>query len=75
MHAEIDELEDQVQRWVPVSETRPETGQLVLAIGVNPNTCPRVACFVDGFWFEGLDNVSNKVTHWMPIPAPPTDGK
>ena len=77
----IAELEAQ-QRWIPVSERWPEFEQLVLAIGdldrMQPTNDLAVSEFrgFDGdepYWTHiGFDPAPHVVTHWMPLPPPPT---
>jgi len=61
MYYEIEELEEKVPRWIPVSERRPEVGQEIL-------------CFLKGEVYLGRYVPWPKwtdCTHWMPLPEPP----
>jgi hypothetical protein len=77
MHAEIEDLREQVPQWIPVSERLPEPCEQVLCYAITgwtPGWEPQVLVTSHnghGYW----DCDSMTVTHWMPIPAPPTDGK
>lgn len=79
------------QRWIPVSERMPEMGErqcYVLAADFKnhywPNI-PNTQVGVYGDWFsdgnptwddgDGEDLHLKEVTHWMPLPAPPTEVK
>ncbi len=67
--------------WIPVTERMPDNGVEVLTW--NP-TGPyqTVACWVGNEWSSGdcradaYDRFEEEgITHWMPLPAPPADGK
>ncbi|MDO4264107.1 MAG: DUF551 domain-containing protein [Deinococcus sp.] len=59
------------ERWLPVSERLPEEGQRVLFADIGAGIHAGRRCS-DGwdepvdFWDEG------EITHWMPLPEPPT---
>jgi hypothetical protein len=81
MHAEIEELEEQVPRWIPVTERLPEVHAAVLAVTRAFPKDIRLAQMAshDGvMWrFCGMDDDdvdSFGITHWMPLPAPPSGG-
>jgi len=78
MHAEIEDLEEQVPRWIPVTERLPELDERVL-LG---NAADQWVCFGsrqitgehhhwDGDDYEEL----NDPTHWMPEPPAPSQGE
>jgi hypothetical protein len=67
--------EARLMRWVPVTERLPEESQRVLF--TYPATVS-AGQYMDGdFWEpEGHDTVVIRgVTHWTPLPAPPTGSK
>jgi hypothetical protein len=63
------------QPWIAVSEDLPERGEEVL---VTDSTRCGVASFVDGYRdcvdTQEWDGTPIVPTHWMPLPALPTDG-
>ena len=75
----IEELEPTMaeweRRWIPVDEALPEEGVPVLAF------CPMIETQVahlteEGAWYWGTSGcLGYPATHWMPLPAPPADGK
>jgi len=78
MHAEIEDLEEQVPRWISVKERLPELDERVL-LG---NAADQWVCFGsrqitgehhhwDGDDYEEL----NDPTHWMPEPPAPSQGE
>jgi hypothetical protein len=73
-YIEAREMELHDRRWIPVTERLPEVHSPVL-VSITESRYPTVATMsLDGEWlFREGDPVT--VTHWMPLPAPPTDGK
>jgi hypothetical protein len=59
--------------WIPVTERLPELGMEVVALweGV-PEFASRER---DGTWWSFRDEARFAATHWIPLPAPPTDSK
>lgn len=70
-HAEIEELQEQAQRWIPVIERMPEKDALVLVHTAMDGN--HVASFDGEAWFcnYGGEWLFPNVTHWMPLPEPP----
>lgn len=72
-----------VQKWIPVTERLPDTQEYdwVLAqITMIPSFIygvPVVAELRADGWYDAYDNLIDgkyeKVTHWMPLPEPPSD--
>jgi len=66
----------EAQEWVPVSERLPEPGQEVVYY------FEFVGCWVGQYLGDGTNNVfggkfgflTDDVTHWMPLPTPPSEG-
>lgn len=81
MHAEIEELKEQIPRWIPVTERLPEKGSAVLGFRAGDPHWGDASYGmawreIDGESRPGLRwHESGRPTHWMPLPAPPTDGK
>lgn len=69
-------------RWIPVTERPSKTDeQAVLGFGL-PYALPAIAIWESGglLWATRPNIISqngraNTPTHWMPLPAPPTDPK
>jgi hypothetical protein len=60
--------------WIPATERLPEEGERVLAWDKDFNESEVATYYAHDGW--GCDaSISLNVTHWMPLPAPPTDGK
>ena len=71
----IKALEELLPRWIPVSERLPEEDQNVV---VHTEDGTHVAAIdEDGVWYpsHGDGWMFPIVSHWMPLPAPPTDDK
>jgi hypothetical protein len=72
MYSEIEELQEQVPRWIAVSERLPEPNEPVL---IYTEMLGRHVASVDeeGEWFcdYGGEWLFPDVTHWMPLPEPP----
>jgi hypothetical protein len=66
-------------RWIPVTERLPDEGVEVLWYSSHDRfarwaTGKRDGGLVD--WGGDLESeIEGWLTHWMPLPAPPTDGK
>lgn len=58
-------------RWIPVTERLPEIGQHVLVARSMPRHRVMKDRYTD-FGHLGKDFKYNAVTHWQPIPNPPT---
>jgi hypothetical protein len=57
-------------RWISVEERLPDNEDVVLC--VTKNKRPFV-CRYDHYWKHWRVSGSVKVTHWMPLPEPPTE--
>ena len=64
-----------LDRWISVDDMLPEDSTRVLVAnrsGVN------VACYNGRYWERGASNKHiplTTVTHWMPLPEPPENGR
>jgi hypothetical protein len=72
-------ITDMSRDWIPVSELLPNVGEQVLVVALG-----RVitATRREGWWRHEIGTVTKTFclgccapTHWMPLPAPPTDDK
>jgi Protein of unknown function (DUF551) len=73
---------DKKNLWQPI-ETAPKDGTSILAFPCIFNTHESgphvidVVSFQDGRWYlsidDGVCSYATKITHWMPLPIPPTD--
>lgn len=77
MYYEIEELEEQVPRWILVSERLPDENMEVLAWN-GGGQCLKpwqghVLCeYRNGEWRESQESdLYPGITHWMPLPEPP----
>lgn len=68
-----------VQEWISVTERLPETGGYVVCIAKrNPFSrfMPMVARIEKNGWANPItEQYISEVTHWMPLPYPPKEGK
>lgn len=69
----IEELQKQMQKWIPVSERLPESGIYVLVCYLQNGKKYVDFDFIhkNGEWWHS----PRMVTHWQPIPEPPKDGE
>ncbi|EOE4356750.1 DUF551 domain-containing protein [Klebsiella pneumoniae] len=61
----------QSQGWIPVSERMPESNGVYF--GWDGKRVLEVNCFFGGF--SANQFIHGEITHWMPLPAPPTEVK
>lgn len=59
--------------WISVKDRLPESGIDVLVF--TDDYCAYTAHYDGYWWLSGEPTLSYNVTHWMPLPAPPEDGK
>ena len=62
--------------WIPVTERLPEPDSdgLAEAVLVATDSGVRVGRYGDR-WHFGIGHPCDEPTHWMPLPAPPSDSK
>lgn len=74
-------LERNIPRWIPVTERKPKTDDLVIVAihddsGDTPYDVTNVGFYLDvfplGIWVVENERC-NYVTHWMPPPSPPKE--
>jgi hypothetical protein len=73
---------EDIPRWIPVSERLPQPGErtLICEHGEQYAATFRPGTYRDGSgmhnrWESDECETYNSVTHWMPLPEPPSDGK
>ena len=81
MYYEIEELQEQLPQWIPVSERLPEENKpdsILLYVDHRDGYGSQVVgYFLAGeFWLYENDNITCNeaevdATHWMPLPDPP----
>lgn len=69
------QLEAQQPRWISVGERLPEEDGCVVCYLKDGSPYTVCVYFADGelFFAPGLNNVTDSVTHWMPMPQPPEE--
>ena len=68
------EIEEQLPRWIPVTERLPDAGERVLCY-CRANIYEVMKMRTDGDWVYGTNHIymHSFVTHWMPLPQPPKE--
>jgi hypothetical protein len=63
--------------WIPVSERLPEAGQTVMLWNYVDHRLGWLKYTANGvaYFFSTQDECNIEPPHWMPLPAPPSDGK
>lgn len=71
----IQQLEAQQPRWISVGKQLPEDDGCVLCYLKDGSPDTVCVYYADGelFFAPGLNNVTDSVTHWMPLPLPPEE--
>ena len=76
----VDETVRMLPIWVSVTERLPESGKNILAYS-RGGDFGQISWYDLGYFFNGKFRLNNplddddKVTHWMPLPAPPKEEK
>ena len=72
-------LKEQEGHWIPVTERLPEDDTDILVYCVDGEESRIVAVnYANGVWFDCIFNtvmVVKNITHWMPLPKPPQEGR
>ena len=61
--------------WIPVGDYLPEEYKHVIAWRPGAVSLFEAWLSASGDWLYGDCENAGRVTHWMPLPAPPTDAK
>jgi hypothetical protein len=64
-------LWEKVPRWIPVSERLPEVLSMVL-VWSQSNGLHLASLDSYRQWRDADENPGKKITHWMPLPEPPS---
>ncbi len=72
-------LKEQEERWIPVTKRLPKDDTDILVYCTEGEESRIVAVnYANGVWFDCIFNtvmVVKNITHWMPLPKPPTEGR
>ncbi len=62
-----------MSEWIALKNLKPNNKQACL-VGCTESDCILMAMFISGLWFTYDNNPEpvSEVTHWMPLPSPPT---
>ena len=67
------------QGWIPITERLPKDDTDILVYCTDGEESRIVAVnYANGIWFDCIFNtvmVVKNITHWMPLPKPPTEGR
>lgn len=68
---------DQRDRWISVETELPKEQTRVLAAfqGVHMGVVVVAGYMGNGEWYSRGENLTGAITHWMPLPSPPTTEK
>ena len=68
-----------VQEWISVKDMLPEADVAVLARCFYRESWRALVCYMSkrnaGKWYTNVAGQGVQVTHWMPLPEPPEEGK
>jgi len=60
--------------WIDFKKRKPEDCAFVLCYNINQDTNVVIGLyskFYDRFYIKSIEDDSNMITHWMPLPEPP----
>ena len=60
-----------LERWIPITDRLPESGQRVIVCRKDDRVEQGVYLGVNGWWKVYGTNTKS-ITHWMPLPEPPS---
>lgn len=67
----LEQLEKQVQKWIPVTERLPKAYERVMVATERGDVLMDCISKRYGKWCMEHFDIDTMVTHWMPLPEPP----
>lgn len=55
--------------WIPASRKPTESADYIVAL--KDSSISGRAYYQDGVWYSFLGDITDRVTHWQPLPKPP----
>ena len=70
MTAYLNSLKDD---WISVEDELPKDNTKCIVVG--DGLSPQIGLWLNESWANHIDMITSRVTHWQPLPAPPTSGR
>lgn len=71
---EDDANKEQMPEWISVKDKLPDNDSHYLVFASDTYEVMECIYYGDGEWMKGLKNMTDSVTHWMPLPKHPKEG-